>query len=198
MLTRSAATALVAGLLLSGCTGGGEPPDVARTDGTASPPPGAVPTEATVEGEPQAALDFGGAFGSTVPGCSPRRTYLAAYQSFEVTREVRLGDPVVQGGGRLVGDAFLLPAPLRGPDDQGLSTLADRPSLRLGRASEGWDQRVPLAGQVVQPGRHGLFLQVEARPGRAVKGVFFDWSDSGAAGSDLLELRLRYAGRCRG
>jgi hypothetical protein len=197
VLTRSAAAALVAGLLLSGCTSGEEPRDVARTDGPPSPSSGPDRTQATDEGAPQAALDFGGSFGSTLPGCSPRRSYLAAYHSFEVTREVSLGDPVVQGGGRLVGEVLLLPAP-GGPENQGLSTIAARPSLRLGRTSHGWEQRVPMAGQVVQPGEHALFVQVEARPGRAVRGVFFDWSDRGTTGSDLLELELRYPGRCRG
>lgn len=195
---RAAATAVVAALLLAGCTGGEEPLDVARTDGTASPPRDAVATGTVDGGEPPTALDFGGAFDGTVPGCSPRRTYLAAYQSFEVTRDVTVGEPVVQGGGRLVGEVFLLPAPRRGPDAQGLSTLAERPSLRLGRSADGWEQRVPIAGRDLEPGRHGLFVQVEARPGRAVRGVFFDWSDSVTTGSDLLDLQVRYVGRCRG
>lgn len=193
-LTLRAALAVAATLLVAGCSTDAEDPGLQPADTDES---SAGATEATVGGEPQAALDFGGTFGSTVPGCSPRRSYLAAYHSFEVTREVRLGEPVVQGGGRLVGEVLLLPAP-RGPENQGLSTIAARPSLRLGRTSDGWEQRVPMAGRLVQPGEHALFVQVEARPGRAVRGVFFDWSDSGTTGSDLLELELRYPGRCRG
>jgi len=193
---RPGAVVLVAGLLLTGCTGEGPSTDVARTDGPTSS--AATGTAAPDPGPTAEALDFGGGTGGTVPGCTPRRTYLAAYQSFEVTREVRLGEPTIEGEGRLVGDVLLLPPPRRGVDNHGVTSIADRPSLQLGRTSDGWGRRVPLDGQLVRPGEHALFVQVEARPGRDVAGISFPWSDGSTTGSDRLELGLRYARRCRG
>ncbi len=131
-----------------------------------------------------------------MPQCRPRRTYLAAYQTVEVRREVRLGEATVTGGGRLVGDVLLLPAPRRGPGNQGIISIGNRPSTGIVRDLPAWRDRERLDGQLVQPGDYALFLQLEARPGRAVDGVSFAWFDSSATGSDTLELSLRYARRC--
>lgn len=206
MLTRLAATAVVATLLLAGCTGSDQPADVARTDPPASSAGGSTDgTDDGPTGEPEATTDppeteatlvFGGGNGATVPGCRPPRTYLAAYQTVEVRREVRLGEATALGGGRLVGDVLLLPAPRRGPGSQGIISIANRPSTGIARDLRGWEDRVALDGQLVQPGDYALFLQLEARPGRAVDGVSFGWFDSSATGSDTLELELRYARRC--
>ena len=165
-LVRTLALSVAAATLRASCTGSDQPVDVARTDPPAS-------TAGDSAGEPT-----------------------DAYQTVEVRREVRLGEASAIGGGRLVGDVFLLPAPRRGPGSQGIISIANQPSTGIVRDLRGWEDRVRLDGQLVQPGDYALFLQLEARPGRAVDGVSFGWFDSSATGSDTLELELRYARRC--
>jgi hypothetical protein len=187
--------AVAATLALGGCSSTGQPRDVARTEATtpgSSPTPDPGPTDVA---EP--VLDFGGTSGATVPSCDRRRTFLAVRQTFEVTRDLRLGEPRVVGEGRLVGEVFLSPAARR-ERDNGLTSISDRPGLDALASEPGWQQRVPLAGQRVQPGTYAVLLQVGARPGRGVDGVQLPWSADGDAGSDVLDVGLTYARRCRG
>ncbi len=184
---RRLAAAAVLVLLLTGCSASDDPPSVITTD---------RPDPSESARTPVPGLAFGGGTGGTVPGCRPDRTYLAAYQSVEVTREVRLGEVTVVGGGRLVGEVWLLPAPRRGASSQGVTSIGNRPSLDLARAREGWARRVPVRGRLVRPGDYAVVLQLEARPGRDIDGVAFAWSAGAATGSDQLDLSLRYARRC--
>lgn len=187
---------VVVTVALVGCSdGGGQPRDVARTEAStpgSTPTPDPGPTEVA---EP--VLDFGGASGATVPSCDRRRTFLAVRQTFEVTREVRLGEPRVVGEGRLVGKVFLSPAARR-ERNNGLTSISNRPGFGALASQPGWEQRVPLAGQRVQPGTYVVLLQVGARPGRGVDGVQLPWSADGETGSDVLGVGLTYARRCRG
>jgi hypothetical protein len=194
---RARVIAVVAVLALGGCSDTSQPGDAAgpeattpTTAPTATPDP--APTDAT-----DPALDFGGSSGATVPACGQRRAFLAVRQTFEVAREVRLGEPQVVGEGRLVGEVFLSPATRR-ERDNGVTSIGDRPGLGALASQPGWDERVPLAGQRVQPGTYAVLLQVAARPGRGVEGVSFPWSDGTTTGSDVLDAGLAHARRCRG
>ena len=99
----------------------------------------------------RAGLAFGGGTGGTVPGGQPDRTYLAAYQSVEVTREVRLGEVTVVGGGRLVGEVWLLPPPRRGceRDYTVVLQLEARPGRDVDGVAFAWsDGAAPGADQL--------------------------------------------------
>jgi hypothetical protein len=178
-------------LFLGGCTGTGV--DAGPTGGAASGP---EPTTAPADPVPSGpALDFGGGTGGTTPSCGDPKVYLAVRQTVEVLREVELGDPTVVGAGELVGRVYLAPAAPR-ERNTGLTVLGDRPGLGAVSDEYGWDERRPLAGEQVEPGRYAVFLQVAARPGRPVEGVAFPWSDRATTGSDTLDVAVSYAPRC--
>lgn len=127
-------------VFLAGCSASEDPPSVITTD---RPDPSASAQTSV------ATLAFGGGTGGTVPGGQPDRTCLAAHQSVEVTREVRLGEVTVAGVGwsarsgccrRHAGGASVTtPWPSSSRRDPGVTSTASRSrgptALRLVRTS---------------------------------------------------------------
>ncbi len=187
-------------LIAAGCTGDDEPADVARTDPTSgsttdATDPAETPTSDAIE-EP-ALVFYGGSGMSSHTVCGSRApTYLSVYEEFDVNQEVRLGKATLVGGGRLFGEVFVAPTNRRGPNDGTLSIDGKPIWGGIDNLPE-WRDRVPLQGQLVQPGAYGVFVQVKLRPDSDLEGIDFSYVDSNTTGSSRLDVSASIVQKCR-
>lgn len=169
-------------LLLTGCTGGDDPQEATPT--------APAPTASSSDDDLGPALVFSGGSSASVQNeCGDRSpVWFEVAVPVQVTREVRLDEVSVDGSGTLVRGPLIAPGGRR--RDGGVISAGPRPGFEMSRRKPHWEQRAPLTGQEVRPGRHTVFLQVRLRAGEALEGFDVAWTDAGTTGTARLDHGL--------
>ncbi|GAW50817.1 MULTISPECIES: hypothetical protein [unclassified Nocardioides] len=192
-MTRTRAVAAAAALVLAaGCSSEGSSPD-----GSPDPEPSRTPTSSTSAPTTDPAKPAVVLRGYPGSSCQTRGGMVVEVGSMRVTRPVTLEKAGLVGDVNVVhGAPSVVARPDRGPDWSG-SYPGPQPSPRS-RRDLGWDQRKPLAGAQLEPGRYYFFLPLRVRPPSAhFDALQVTWSEGDVPGVDEAERVSDFKDSCR-
>jgi hypothetical protein len=187
-MTRSLAVAAAAALVLAtGCSSDGS------SDGSPDPDRSETPTSST-SAPADPAVVLRGYAGSS---CQTGGGRVVEVGSMRVDRPVTLGRAGLVGAVNVVhGAASVVARPDSGPDWSG-TYPGPRPGPQS-RRDLGWDQREPLAGAQLEPGRYYVFVPVRIRPPSAhFEGLQVTWSEGDVPGVAEADRVTDFKESCR-
>lgn len=191
-MTRSLAVTAVAVLALAtGCSSDGS------SEADPTPDPSGTPTSSTSTPTTDPAKPAVVLRGYPGSSCQIRGGMVVEVGSMRVTRPVTLGKAGLVGDVNVVrGAPSVVARPDSGPDWSG-SYPGPQPSPRS-RRDLGWDQRKPLAGAQLEPGRYYFFLPIRVRPPSAhFDALKVTWSEGDVPGVAEAERVSDFKDSCR-
>lgn len=191
-MTRALAAAAVALLAITaGCSSDGS------SDGAPDPEPSETPASSTstpTTAPAKPAVVLRGYPGSS---CQTRSGSSIEVGSMRVTRPVTLEKAgLVSATNVIHGEPSVVARPDSGPDWSGTypGTQPDPQSRR----DLGWDQREPLAGAQLEPGRYYFFLPIKVRPPSAhFDALQVTWSEGDVPGEAEAERVSDFKDSCQ-